>query len=190
MQKVRLTTFGKILITTLIAVLLFSTAIIIQNTFRIDGAERGTQTISDTSKEGISKSEPLKTTPLLPDALSSIRNENLNGISFAIYFYPNLDTIKEESYQTLNFIALLSNMLDDKSIQVEGNTVNVSGLKDSEFDKDLSYRRAKAVADFLISKGISSGRIKTIGNGSIKPASADKSDKGKKLNRRTDIFFK
>lgn len=189
MQKVRLTTYGKILIVTVIAVLIFSTVLIVKNAINSSGVERNVQAMDNTSKEKTLENESLIESDFPSHAVSKITSQSLKGTFLTIYFYPDLDTIKEESYQTLNFLVILSNIFDDATIHLEGNTASISDCDDSDFDRDLSYRRAKAVADFLIAKGVAPDRIKAVGNGSVKPAAANDSEEGRRLNRRTDVFF-
>jgi NitT/TauT family transport system substrate-binding protein len=71
-------------------------------------------------------------------------------------------------------------------IRVEGNTDNVGNPK---INQALSEQRAKAVVDFLVSKGIDAQRISARGNGSNTPIASNKTSDGRATNRRTDILF-
>ena len=51
----------------------------------------------------------------------------------------------------------------------------------------LSQRRAEAVRDYLVAKGISPARLEAIGYGPTKPVASNKTTKGKALNRRTEF---
>jgi OOP family OmpA-OmpF porin len=51
----------------------------------------------------------------------------------------------------------------------------------------LSQRRAEAVRDYLVSKGISPSRLEAVGYGPTKPIASNKTAKGKGLNRRTEF---
>jgi outer membrane protein OmpA-like peptidoglycan-associated protein/ABC-type nitrate/sulfonate/bicarbonate transport system substrate-binding protein len=71
-------------------------------------------------------------------------------------------------------------------IRVEGNT---DSLGNTEANRALSEQRAKAVSDYLISKGIDSKRISHRGNGDTAPIASNKTLDGRAANRRTDILF-
>jgi outer membrane protein OmpA-like peptidoglycan-associated protein len=71
-------------------------------------------------------------------------------------------------------------------IRVEGNTDNVGNAK---INQTLSEKRAEAVVDFLISKGIDPNRVTARGNGSSNPVASNKTSDGRAGNRRTDILF-
>jgi NitT/TauT family transport system substrate-binding protein len=70
-------------------------------------------------------------------------------------------------------------------IRIEGNTDNTGSAKQN---RDLSYKRAKAVADYLqTTYGFDPNRFVIIGNGPDKPVSDNSTEEGKKKNRRTDF---
>jgi OOP family OmpA-OmpF porin len=69
---------------------------------------------------------------------------------------------------------------------VEGNTDNVG---DPRWNQDLSERRARALVDYLVSRGIEPGRISGKGNGSSKPVASNSTPEGRARNRRTDVLF-
>jgi outer membrane protein OmpA-like peptidoglycan-associated protein len=75
----------------------------------------------------------------------------------------------------------------DKTIQISGHTDNTGKETDNLL---LSENRAKAVADFLISKGIAKNRITTNGYGSSKPIADNNTEDGKQRNRRVEFVVK
>ena len=76
---------------------------------------------------------------------------------------------------------------DNKHLNIEiyGHTDNV-GLDNR--NKKLSEQRAKAVADYLILQGLKTHRIQSFGFGSSKSVSDNKTETGRKQNRR--VAFK
>ncbi len=58
------------------------------------------------------------------------------------------------------------------------------------YNQKLSERRAAAVKDYLVSKGIASSKITTIGKGESQPVATNKTKEGRQKNRRVDIEFK
>jgi outer membrane protein OmpA-like peptidoglycan-associated protein len=71
-------------------------------------------------------------------------------------------------------------------IRVEGNTDNVGG---SQRNVDLSEKRAQAVVEYLVSRGIDRSRVVAKGNGDGKPLATNKTSDGRAANRRTDVLF-
>jgi len=58
------------------------------------------------------------------------------------------------------------------------------------YNQKLSERRAEAVKAYLVSKGIPSSKVTTIGKGETQPVATNKTKEGRQKNRRVDIEFK
>ena len=71
-------------------------------------------------------------------------------------------------------------------LQVNGHTDN-TGTPASNLT--LSANRAKAVATYLVNKGISSKRLSSKGFGQTKPVAGNDTEEGKAKNRRTEIVI-
>ena len=71
-------------------------------------------------------------------------------------------------------------------IRIEGNTDN---LGDENWNQGLSERRAEAIREYLVNRGIDGRRIVARGNGSSKPLASNKTAEGRARNRRTEILF-
>ena len=69
-------------------------------------------------------------------------------------------------------------------IEISGHTDNKGS---AEYHNALSEKRAKAVVDYLISKGISASRLKFAGYGLERPMATNDTDEGRQLNRRTEF---
>jgi outer membrane protein OmpA-like peptidoglycan-associated protein len=69
-------------------------------------------------------------------------------------------------------------------IEISGHTDNVG---DAEYNQRLSVARAKAVVDYLISKGIDSSRLSYVGYGFSKPIAPNDTEEGRRLNRRSEF---
>ena len=102
-----------------------------------------------------------------------------------IYFDFDKATLKPESYIEIN---KLYQMLQENSkliAEIAGYTDNI-GTED--YNYRLSYRRAKAVVDYLIKKGMDPVRIHANGYGEEDPiASNDDEIDGRELNRRVEF---
>lgn len=79
----------------------------------------------------------------------------------------------------------IAKAFSNSRIRIEGNTDNVGN---PATNKSLSEKRARAVADYLISTyGMHRNRFIIIGNGPDKPVSSNDTEDGRSRNRRTDF---
>ena len=69
-------------------------------------------------------------------------------------------------------------------------TGHTDGIGTEAYNQKLSERRAAAVKDYLVSKGIPSAKVTTIGKGETQPVATNKTAEGRQKNRRVDIEFK
>ena len=69
-------------------------------------------------------------------------------------------------------------------------TGHTDSIGTDAYNQKLSERRAAAVKDYLVSKGIASAKITTIGKGESQPVATNKTSEGRQKNRRVDIEFK
>lgn len=72
-----------------------------------------------------------------------------------------------------------------------GVRVELSGHTDwkgtSEYNQALSERRANAVKEYLVRKGVNASHISTFAYGETKPVADNETDEGRALNRRTEV---
>lgn len=87
--------------------------------------------------------------------------------------------------------------IDDAVAKLRGvdlELVIATGHTDSvgsdAYNQRLSERRAAAVKEYLVSKGIPASKITTIGKGESQPVATNKTAEGRQKNRRVDIEFK
>jgi outer membrane protein OmpA-like peptidoglycan-associated protein len=101
-----------------------------------------------------------------------------------IQFETGKAVIKPSSFAILDQIAKV--LVDNPTylVDVRGHTDNVGN---SESNMQLSERRAAAVHDYLVGKGISLKRLSSHGYGDTKPVASNKTAKGKALNRRVEF---
>lgn len=69
-------------------------------------------------------------------------------------------------------------------VEISGHTDNTGT---PEFNQKLSEQRAQSVVDYLLEKGIDSGRLKAAGYGERQAVADNTSDEGRALNRRTEL---
>ncbi|GAB2825428.1 OmpA family protein [Ferruginibacter profundus] len=101
-----------------------------------------------------------------------------------IFFDTKKFDLKPESIAELDKVVLLLNDNPKLRIEIDGHTDNVGLAKDN---LSLSNNRAKAVVDYLLSKGIANGRLIYKGFGAAKPIADNTTDTGKSQNRRTEL---
>lgn len=104
-----------------------------------------------------------------------------------IYFETNSAEINKSSLAVLdNFLEFL-NENPKVCIELHGHTDNVG---DPKFNQELSERRAKAVADYLIINGLEPNRIVAIkGFGQYRPIASNETPEGRAKNRRTEFVI-
>ncbi|MFA8450949.1 MAG: OmpA family protein [Bacteroidales bacterium] len=101
-----------------------------------------------------------------------------------IYFPTNEFTIDPKSEFELNKLFMFMEINPDVEILIKGHTDNVGG---KEYNLQLSEKRANSVAQYLISKGINKNRIQKIGLGDTQHIASNDTEKGRNLNRRTEV---
>ena len=69
-------------------------------------------------------------------------------------------------------------------------TGHTDSIGTERYNQRLSERRAAAVKEYLVSKGIASSKVTTIGKGESQPVATNKTAEGRQKNRRVDIEFK
>ena len=69
-------------------------------------------------------------------------------------------------------------------IELSGHTDNQGG---KVYNQKLSQSRAKAVVDYLVTKGISAKKLVAKGYGFDKPVATNDTEEGRQLNRRTEL---
>lgn len=74
----------------------------------------------------------------------------------------------------------------DTSVQVIGHTDNTG---DAGYNQSLSQRRAQSVTNVLLSQGVASYRIQTIGRGEDAPIASNLTAEGRAQNRRVEIII-
>ena len=101
-----------------------------------------------------------------------------------LYFDIDQSSIGESSYEVLDEIYNFLTENEDVHIELRGHT---NSNCEEAFCNELSKARAKAVADYLLEKGISSDRLTYEGYGKKKSIASNKTATGRKKNQRVEI---
>jgi len=101
-----------------------------------------------------------------------------------IFFDTGAAELRPESYAELGILYKL--MVDNPSLKIEisGHTDNVGS---AGLNQRLSERRARAVVDFLIDRGIDPERLTFKGYGFDRPIASNETAEGRQMNRRTEF---
>ncbi|MGH1353801.1 MAG: OmpA family protein [Thalassovita sp.] len=86
----------------------------------------------------------------------------------------------------LQAVAESLNRYPDTTVQVIGHTDNTGS---AAYNQDLSRGRASAVADILVSNGVSGSRVLTVGRGEDDPVASNLTPEGRAQNRRVEIVI-
>ena len=147
------------------------------------------------------EAEIVRALSIQPNAHGKTRGLNTRGlggitapteppkVGALVNFDYDSDWIKEESHDLLDkFGNALNGGLSDAVIFVVGHT-DSSGSE--AYNQDLSMRRAKAVANYLIHQhNISESRLVVEGYGESTPIADNQSEKGRSMNRRVEFVRK
>jgi OmpA-OmpF porin, OOP family len=104
-----------------------------------------------------------------------------------VLFQSNKTTLLPSSCSELDSLSIYLTKNANVQIEIYGHTDNTG--KETK-NKKLSYGRAKAVAEYLITNGIDKKRIKFNGYGSSKPIATNETEEGKQLNRRVEFYLR
>jgi OOP family OmpA-OmpF porin len=75
-----------------------------------------------------------------------------------------------------------------KKVRVEGHASDEGrGDAANEYNKRLSDSRAKAVMEYLASKGVDKARLESVGYGVDKPVAGNDTEEGREKNRRVEF---
>jgi outer membrane protein OmpA-like peptidoglycan-associated protein len=130
--------------------------------------------LSDRSPDSVYE----KNIPLVPIEINA--SIVLNNIFFAVNQYD----LKPASQAELDKVVQLLNENPTVKIQISGHTDNVGKPADN---LALSNNRAKAVVNYLISKGIAADRLSYKGFGESQPVADNSTEEGRARNRRTEL---
>jgi outer membrane protein OmpA-like peptidoglycan-associated protein len=103
-----------------------------------------------------------------------------------LFFATGKNILLPESYAELNRLAELMEANSSMKVEIAGHTDNVGGDAPNQ---ELSQDRADAVRFYLLSKGISSIRLRAKGYGKVRPVAPNTTEDGKAQNRRVEFVI-
>ena len=113
-----------------------------------------------------------------------VKSNNNDMILMGVNFDFNSDRLKPESYPILFHAAKVLKQNPDMKVEIQGYTDNIGSDK---ANKSISQKRADAVKNYLIARGISADRLKAVGYGEANPIGDNKDAAGRAMNRRIEF---
>ncbi len=104
----------------------------------------------------------------------------------SVLFYMGTTSLLEESYPELDVVVDFLKTNPKVEIELEGHTDNRG---DAKKNVTLSQERVGKIKSYLVSKGISSKRVRGKGFGGSKPIATSDSEEARKLNRRVEFLI-
>ena len=104
----------------------------------------------------------------------------------AITFNTNESVLKFTANPVLDSVAKVAKEYDKTSLQVVGYTDSTGN---DSINIPLSQKRALAVNEYLVLRGINQERINAFGMGSQNPIAGNDTEQGREQNRRVEIYL-
>ena len=101
-----------------------------------------------------------------------------------VFFETGSAALRSQSLTELDRLTKLLTESPKLKIQINGHTDNVG---DDPINQTLSEARAKAVQDYLLTKGVAPERLRFKGFGESKPIESNDTLEGRAINRRTEF---
>ena len=108
----------------------------------------------------------------------------LVAIPGRILFDSGSSALRTESWQDLNQVGTILVRYPETDIMVMGHT---DSRGEAAYNQQLSEQRARAVSDYLVSRGVEPYRISYIGYGETMPVASNDTESGRQQNRRVEL---
>lgn len=118
----------------------------------------------------------------LQDLNALVRSGTMSSVEFEF----NKAKLLPQSHPFLDKLAEILLRQKQVKLVIVGHTDDIG---DKEYNLWLSQERAKAVKDYIVSKGVPPEYMKTYGFGESVPIVTNNSEPGRALNRRVDFRF-
>ena len=104
-----------------------------------------------------------------------------------VQFEINKNTVQRESEEKIDKVAIFMRKYPNTTAVIEGHTDEVGTDADN---MALSQRRADSVVNYLVERGgIARSRLKSVGYGLTRAIADNRTEEGKRLNRRVDAII-
>jgi len=103
-----------------------------------------------------------------------------------VFFDTGKTTLKAGAKNVLSRIATQLQTNDKVRVAIEGHTDSVGS---EAMNQQLSEKRAQAVKDYLVSRGLSADVVTTVGRGESQPVATNDTPAGRQQNRRVEMII-
>lgn len=131
--------------------------------------------------EAVSKPDTLET-----DVLVLVTERGLKMRISTIEFAFGSDEIRYKGRLILDRVARILNKYQSYDVLIEGHTDDIG---EEEYNLELSERRARAVNDYLLKRGIRADRLRFVGMGETMPLYPNDTDEHRRRNRRVEFLL-
>jgi outer membrane protein OmpA-like peptidoglycan-associated protein len=122
--------------------------------------------------------------PPAPPAAATVAESEIT-LSEQVQFETGTAVLRAESDAILGAVArALLEHPEIESVEIHGHTDDTGT---PELNQQLSQERARAVQAFLVSRGVSPGRLRALGFGQSRPIAENTSEAGRAKNRRVEF---
>ncbi len=121
-----------------------------------------------------------------PDTVPKKVAKEFRGTIDGIFFAKDSADIDNKSSSVLEKALDVLKDFPGVKIEIGGHTDNTGYL---EYNQQLSVRRAEAVRQWFIERGIAGDRMKAVGYGRTKPIAANTTEAGRSKNRRIEFIL-
>lgn len=121
----------------------------------------------------------------IQSVLNAIHYEEVLLISEMILFRTASASILKSSHGELDRISEILGQRGER-VRIEGHTDNVG---EAHLNQELSVKRAQAIRDYFIKKGIDADRLEVTGYGESKPVASNRTRRGRAQNRRVEFII-
>jgi outer membrane protein OmpA-like peptidoglycan-associated protein len=101
-----------------------------------------------------------------------------------VTFDTNSATVRPGLYNEIERIAGVMVRYPTMTVMVEGFTDSTGS---ESYNLQLSQRRADAVRDILVARGVPAGQVRSVGYGESRPVASNATPEGRQKNRRVEI---
>ena len=125
----------------------------------------------------------------LADQSSAAANDQDRGLLLTlgdVVFDAGKASLQPSAMTAIGRLAQLLSVYPERSIRIEGHT---DAVGDDAANQELSLRRAAAVRDALLARGVDASRIEAVGYGATRPIADNRTESGRQKNRRIDIVL-
>ncbi|MEX2352861.1 MAG: OmpA family protein [Gammaproteobacteria bacterium] len=103
-----------------------------------------------------------------------------------VLFETGRSDLRGGSATNLDKLAVFLQKYQDRNVVIEGHTDSIGT---DEYNYSLSQRRADSVRSYLVSQGVNSQRLATLGKGKGSPVASNETTTGRQQNRRVEIII-